>query len=481
MISPRLLFPMQMDQYFHQYLGWRLSEGGLPYLASFDQNFPGGAILHAISILLFGKSSLGFGVFDLMLQTSSCMVIARLTWHLSGSKLATIAAPLIYAFTYIGLGVWNIGQRDSFLVPFLALFANELVAGKPQERAFKLGALIGCMVLLRPVFALAFIVGLYVVARYKDVRAILKLTGGSALPIVLVLLPYAFMGELQTVYESVIQFNLEVYGKYRHGVSLRGSDHMTFVFIVGAIGLVVSQFWKDPRLRLLTLLTAIAPISTFIQGQGDAHHMTPSYALIAVLSSVGLLALVRALQSSYWSRSAWFSTVLVLVLILWKGTPQLPWDVIEAYASGKDRNAQLALHHSGDVDLREEYAVSKYLNSQLRPHETIYIWSMRVWPYLLTDRAAPSRFHSHEHLLMQPRGQAVTALQRKWRREFMRDLKSHPPAYILWTTNDQLWILNFKTSEQSLDDFTEFKNFVEREYEPDTVIGAFKVVRKTAY
>jgi hypothetical protein len=481
LIVPRLLFPLQMDQYFHHYLGWRLAEGQLPYLGSYDQNFPGGAILHALCILIFGSSSLGFAVFDLILQSIGIYFIARTAQKLGGQH-AAIFAPVIYALTYIGLGVWNTGQRDGFIVPFLAFSAWQLVQDHvTNKRSILLGLACGYMILLRPVLIIfALFAAIYVWSRDRKVSSLLRVLVFGALPALLVICFYSVIGEFTTLYDSIVRFNLEVYGKFRHGVTMRGSGTMTPVFVWGLIGLVLSyranwQKWKP--LTPILVATVIAPFSTWIQGQGDAHHMTPSYAMVGIWASVGIVGLVDVIKLRSVGMRGIAVAVIVLLMVI-QAHDRLPWSSINAFAEGRSLRSIYAGSKSGDVHLAEEITVADYLRPRMQPDDYLYIWSMRIWPYQLIGHPSPTRFQSHEHVLMQPKGQPLTEQQLQWRAEMMRDFVAKPPRYILWTTTDHLWLLpNAESSKDLVKRFPEFEQFVKQSYTLDTVIGAFEIYK----
>jgi hypothetical protein len=483
-MSPRLLFPLQMDQYFHHYLGWRLAEGELPYIGSYDQNFPGGAIIHAICILVFGQTSLGFAVFDLILQSIGLYFIAKTAKHLSVDAAAVIA-PVIYALTYIGLGAWNIGQRDAFIVPFLAYSVWLLVHDRLSPRQlFALGLSCGYMLLLRPMFILfAVFAALYIVRGERSWRDAITFLIFGALPALLVIALYVIIGSFDILYESIVQFNLEVYGKFRHGVTMRGSGTMTLIFIWGLVGVAYMVLKDRTRSRPLVpvlIATLIAPISTFIQGQGDAHHMTPSYAMAAIWSGVGIASVIEIFKPRREGRRIIGLAIAVFAIVL-RGSDRLPWDSMDAFAKGGSLRSIYESYTSTDVKLAEELTVADYLKPQLSGGDQLFIWSMRIWPYQLTGHSAPTRFQTHEHILMQPKGQALTVLQLKWRAEMMRDFESRPPKFILWTTTDHLWLLpNAESSKDQVKRFPEFEQFVNQRYTLDTVIGGFEILRRNS-
>jgi hypothetical protein len=482
LISPRLLFPLQMDQYFHHYLGWRLAEGELPYIGSYDQNFPGGAILHALCILLFGGSSLGFACFDLILQAIGIYFIAKTARHLANDRAALIA-PVIYAMTYIGLGVWNTGQRDGFIVPFLAYAVWLLVQDRLSiTRSIALGLACGYVILLRPMFIFfAIFAAAYTWFKHRDLRASLTTLVCGALPALAIIVFYAVIGEFTTLYDSIVRFNVEVYGKFRHGVTMRGSGTTTLIFVWGLVGLAWQYRAKWERWKQLLpvfVATIIAPLSTWIQGQGDAHHMTPSYAMVAIWVGIGVSFLIEVFHPKDDKRRLIGAFIAVLLIII-QSKDRLPWSSIDAYAEGRSLRSIYAGSRSGDVHLAEELAVADYLKPRLSSGDPIYIWSMRIWPYQLTGHKSPTRFQSHEHLLMQPKGEPLTALQLAWREEFMRDMIANPPKYLMWTTTDHLWLLpGGESSKEQVKRFPEFEQFVKQSYEADTVIGAFEILRQ---
>jgi hypothetical protein len=381
------------------------------------------------------------------------------------------------------LDVWNIGQRDAFIVPFLAYAVWLLVQERlSTKQRIALGLACGFMILLRPMFILfAIFAGLNVGWRSRGWRRAAIILIFGAQPAILIILTYVSIGEFRTLYESTVQFNLEVYGKFRHGISMRGSGTMTLVFAAGLIGVTTLGFWDRTKLRSLLpvfVASVIAPISTFIQGQGDAHHMTPSYAMAAIWSAVGLVVILERL-GLHDGVKARIAIAGLTVLVVLRGGDRLPWDSISAYAQGASLQSIYEESKSTDVRLAEEFAVARYLKPQLAPGDPLYIWSMRIWPYQLTGHPAPTRFQTHEHILMQPKGQPLTALQLRWREEMMRDLKAKPPKFILWTTTDNLWLLpNAESSRDQVKRFPEFEQFVKTGYVLDTTIGGFEILRR---
>jgi hypothetical protein len=486
---PRLLFAMQMDQSFHHYLGWMVTKGGPPYVASFDQNFPGGAFIYALAILIFGTSAFGFALFDLIVQAITCFLIARLCLRLDKTGIAAFFAPVLYGFTYIGLGVWDTGQRDCFVAPMLVYFVTLIIQADTEERIStavwaKAGLVLGLMFLTRPMMVLVGAAGLYVLFSHREWkltdarRELASLVFFALVPVVVLVAIYIQAGHITELYEATIEFNLEVYSKFRHGVTFRGSGEMTPFYVVGIVlaAILCRRSYRYPALLLIVCL--VAPLSTFIQGQGDAHHMVPTYAVASVLAGLGFSAFFE----SRWLKSARLRgglLAIVAIAIVFMGIPRVPVALVHAFFDGKPLEEIYGMQKRGEMDLRDEIAVGKYLRSRMVYDERLQIFSMRLWPYVLSGHTASSRFQTHEHLLMQPRDQPLTELQHKWREEFMRDLAAKPPRYVLLTTDDHLWLLpKAESSIDQLKRFPEFDSLLRADYSVDTTIGSFRILRR---
>jgi hypothetical protein len=475
-LAPRLLFALQMDQSFHQYLGWIITRkglvAGLPYVGSFDQNFPGGAFIYALAIVLFGTSAFGFAIFDLIVQIITCTLIARLARKLDPSGVAALIAPIIYALTYIGLGVWDTGQRDCFVAPLLVLFATIVLSDRP--RWHYAGLLLGAMLLIRPLIVLAGVPALWIL--FSGVRSgkakdfAIFAAASCAFPTLVILL-YLFSSHFTQLYEATIVFNLEVYSKYRAGVSYRGSGMMTYVYLAGLLG-VLFRRRERKQIAFLLMLCMIAPLSTYIQGQGDAHHLVPTYAVAAVLAGLGFSHVI--------SRVRWRLEFALFIIIIALGASRVPWHLLGAWWESHSLENVYALQTRGAMNLSDEIRAARYIQARTNSADHIQIYSMRIWPYVLSGREASSRFQSNEHLVMHPIDSLpLSSLQQRWRVEFMRDLALRPPRYVLITNDDHIWTMpHGEPSTIQRKRFPEFDAWVTANYAIDTTIGSYEIYRQ---
>src|SRR5439155_7379285 len=136
------------------------------------------------------------------------------------------------------------GQRDCFVAPLLVLFALQVLRADERTSSSRwgwTGLTLGAMLLVRPLIAIAGVPALWVLLTNKEHRSLRNaaflISWSFAFPLAIVML-YLASGHLYQLYEATIQFNLQVYSKYRHGVSYRGSGVMTYFYIAGIALLV---------------------------------------------------------------------------------------------------------------------------------------------------------------------------------------------------------------------------------------------------
>ena len=79
-VLPAIIFyPFHADIDIQQVMAWNLYRfHGLPYLQSWDSNFPGAILFHACSIALFGNSELGLRTMDVLIQIASIVLLYKI-------------------------------------------------------------------------------------------------------------------------------------------------------------------------------------------------------------------------------------------------------------------------------------------------------------------------------------------------------------------------------------------------------------------
>jgi len=134
-------------------------------------------------------------------------------------------------------------------------------------------------------------------------------------------------------------------------------------------------------------------------------------------------------------------------------------------------------YRSGNVfDISETCDVAEYLNTHTQRLEPVQIWGYESLVYYLADRRAASRFQMSHPLVMRIPGHDITPMQQRWRKEFMQAMSLRQPKYIVVVTKDNWWWApEKKTSEELLDDFPEWKAFIEDNYTLEDTIGRFRI------
>jgi hypothetical protein len=79
-----------------------------------------------------------------------------------------------------------------------------------------------------------------------------------------------------------------------------------------------------------------------------------------------------------------------------------------------------------------------------------------------------------------PSGELVP-MQQRWRREFMQSVSEREPTYVAVVRQDNWWWSpEQQTSEQLLDDFPEWKAFIENHYALEDTVGRYLIYRRLA-
>jgi dolichyl-phosphate-mannose-protein mannosyltransferase len=498
LLSPTLTYRMETDHGVFAYMGAAILDGRWPYLQTWESDFPGLMWLQAAEIALLGRSMVMFRMFDLACQLASVYCIWRIALRLTGDAAGGVVAAVMFCLVYQGYGSWNTAQREGFglvfvLCGFLMQFTSER---RPDwATAAGIGLTLGIAATIKPTLLALAAFHLPAVVRWirrSAWTALLAAFLGFAAPVALVIGVYWLLGGLRQMYEACIAYQTI------YTARLRGSDALPTYWLhkfsrLGTHAIVLPLVYvpflalSDRRVNRLALLLAYvgSVYAVFVQGTFAGYHYIPGlgvgsiligdmYAAVsrAVLGGrtwkigtrrlpirlavAGLLAVV--LVPVYMRRS----TVATLVTLRFLGPP----------SSAEFRNATV-------FDLREDLDVASYLREHTRPDDPVQIWGYESLVYYLAERYASSRFQMTHPLVMRPAGGSLTAMQQRWRSEFLSDVRRRPPVYVAVVRGDNWWWApEERTSEQLLDDFPEWKMLIERDYRLEQQIGRFSIYRR---
>jgi hypothetical protein len=237
---------------------------------------------------------------------------------------------------------------------------------------------------------------------------------------------------------------------------------------------------RERMMIYLAYLGALAGV--IVQGTFAGYHYLPGLAVGAILIGSGFaiaLDWVRKRFELRWPRSREVllagAVIVLLAPLFWRAESWrrlVTLQFLERPAPGE--------FVSGTVfNFTESYDAAAYLKAHTRPSDLIQVWGYEPLVYYLADRDEASRFQITHPLVMRVPGQPLSEMQQRWRSEFMRDVARHRPAYVAVVKDDNWWWApEERTSQELMDDFPEWKAFVNANYELEQTIGRFLIYRR---
>jgi hypothetical protein len=500
-LLPTLSFRMGVDQGTFAYMSAELLEGRWPYIATWDHQAPGGMLLHAAQMFVLGKSIPMFRLADWLYQLVNVLLIYDITRRVADRAGACLAAG-VYALVYQGYGPWNTAQREGFALLWILLaFRLFQTAARraPGMTALAVGCCLGVAATIKPTLIAfgAMFLPLLLAGGPPPARERVRLVGlaavGLLLPALPILLAYAARGEVHSLYDAVIVYNRDIYAHrlrgddprwtYWFGNLTRLGGHAVAIALAYPPFLLIGQARLDRLVLFTGYLCSIATV--VVQGTFAGYHYLPGLGLGAILLgsmfSRAAALLARAVRPGRLRASTPMLavTAVLLAAVPFYVHPQRVRDLVSGRFLERPRPGEF---RNGSVfDFTESYDLAEYLAAHTAPGDRVQIWGHESLVYYLAGRDAASRFQTSNGLVMRPPGRPITEMQRRWRREFMADLRRHAPRYVVVVRGDNWWWApGQRTSEELLDDFPELADFIRSDHEFDRSIGRFRIYRRRA-
>jgi hypothetical protein len=488
-----LLLPLGFDNDVYQSMGWTLwAYHGLPYLASWDMNFPGIVFIHAASIALFGSSDFGFRLFDYLthiVMAGMFYVVLRRWLRPRTSFIAVI----LWAIYYTS-GLWGLaGQRDTYAVFFLLagtlLIFSMRKNGINGYRAFTLGIVLGCATLIRPTYALFFLSFLWLVfnlpGRFKGIA---YLIAGCLSTCIIVLLPYFFIrGGIEEIYYSVIRFNLDVYARIPVEISFFFRRN-GLLYALCFIGIYFALLRNSPARHnvrnhlsmptfdrtFLYLMMASSIISPVVMRKFFSYHLEPFMTIVSAFAAIGLATL------SELPHSRWFAPAIATFGILLFAFIVYPRHLIKYYIEALQTAHPLeATYRRADSDslsgVAAQQEVVRYVDRNTLPSEAVE--SVSVFPALRwrLARKSATRFTTLVPLVPPPSFRAPYL--EDWQHEFVATLALVRPSFIILNRSEEWWPFIHTYAAQAPHLIPGFDSLIAANYKLDTVIRGFILYR----
>ncbi len=498
-LAVNLVRPLIWDNALYQSIAWEwVRYGRMPYVGTFDQNFPGVIYFHAISILLFGTSEFGFRVLETSLHLLEAMGIYLLVRR-SHKPLTALTAALLSCEVY--LPGESVGQRDAFAVVVL-VFATilyfrindrPLTTGKQIFLAVAAGLLMGLMILLRPTYALCTLwlgaVMLLTLERGRWLTASAYSFGVIA-AIVIAFSPYLAMpGMLGSLYTDLIRFNTEVYGatKYRRSPwEPTVWKHWLVFFIAVAFALFVwlrkrvsgtekTNGKRNPELLLIAGYLVGAFVSIMWMGKFFRYHFEPLYQFSFILLVVTI--------ERYFQRNDKYRTIACIGLILVGLIVFYPWRVAKFYykaiaANAPDRLAFVASEDFPDSlsGYRRQVELASYIRSKSKPTDRVEFACMDPRLFYLTGLEPSSQFTSLLHIMVSKPDGSFPLYEQKWRQEFVDSIRVIRPIFFVTALGPDGGFFQ-NAPYRALEGIPGYKEMLNANYSLDTTIGYWLVYR----
>jgi hypothetical protein len=493
LLSVNLLLPLGFDNDVYQSMGqdlWKFQR--LPYVESWDQNFPGIVYIHALSIGLFGSSDIGFRLLDLVLHIIMAALYALVLrrWLTPQTTLIAVILSVIY---YCG-GAWGLaGQRDGYALMFLliaslALFRlldedreGKSVGSGATEHFASLGLGVACAAafLMRPTYALFAMAFCFLLWKQRNsVREIGVILIGFFGLLILALIPYLFVeGGFRQVFLATIRFNLDLYARIAIPISFFTIGRGVF-FMLGIVGLVLSLRRTTRNAtsvttradKLFLMLSAgCATLSIVVMGKYFTYHFEPLMAIVIGFAARGVECMAQYFRIRPLERVIPWLVVLLLGYFLY------PRHLLREFsASGYSLHQTYERILSDSLSgLRRQEEVIGYVNLHSKTNEPIEIASFFPSLRWRAGRVSVTRFTTLVPLVSSKSNGSHPTYQREWQQEYVRTLDDARPAFLVLDRTHIWWPFARQFSDEAIHTIPGFDSMLAVDYRPDTVIGGY--------
>jgi hypothetical protein len=477
-----LTYPFNNDNALYAYMADLLIKGRLPYIGSWDQNFPGIIAVHAVQILVSGHSQLAFHIFDILLQLVGSYFLFKIGTRLYDERAGALAA-ILAALYYVQQGFWMAGERDTYVsVLLIAAFYFAL----KKERAFLVGVLAGLTVLFRPTYGLYPVIffGWHLFDSGRKKNTSLDLIG-SLLPLLIVVIIYAAANGLKDLWEATILFNLKVYSG--EGASFSFWEPIRFYAIsLFAAAAGIWWMWKKerPSLFLWFALFAASVISLIALYRHSVYHYHPAMTLFILASAVGWIK-IADVAAAKWSP---LRMILPAIILLFFTAQTFRGNTISHVLADIAGRRIQSLDESYDryepsttFGATVQLNVGEYLKAHTSSNEIVQMFGPYSYPQYYAGSLTASRFQTLHAITMRRGGDSLQPFQQNWRVEYLRDMRQNRPLYFIVCDAPEAFRQYYggKLGHEILrEDFRELGTWLDSSYYPETKIGAFTLYRR---
>ncbi len=509
LLSFELMRPLNGDNEIYQSMARELIRyHSLPYIGSWDQNFPGIVYLHWLSIIFFGNSAIGFRSFDVCFHLIMSWLFFRLLRRWLTPQLSLVAV-LFYNFHYISGGLGIAGERDAFAAGFLiasTVFWYVILDKQSSSRRLKLtyafaaGISIAIVIALRPTYGLFLFVGLAFLFRIHDRwLLIVSFIAGCSLVFLAILIPYLLIpGGIEQLYFSTISYNFDIWAQLRlplYWLFFRIRQQKLF-FVLGLMGLAFTSIPLVQRYlpRIKIVLNHVSPpskidlfligsygfigiASVLMMGKYWPYHFEVVILALAPFGAIGLQSAVQSLPR----RS--YKVAGIILLSGYSLFRVFPLYLVIAFFSSIAQHQTSTLGDSYSCEpgfpASVDAYVARYLDRSIPPGGRFECASRMAGVRWRVHRQSASRFTTFYPLIMtDPHGHHPD-FQKAWRREYIDSLLSARPYYLVCSTVPvDTSILDIPSPAVCIHTIPGFDSEILPHYQFDTVMGTYVIWKR---
>ncbi|MBW2271368.1 MAG: glycosyltransferase family 39 protein [Deltaproteobacteria bacterium] len=456
---PSLLYPFGSDQAVYHYVGTGWLEGLWPYVDALDIKPPGIYFVYALAARTFGAGEWPIRAFELAAVVAVGWVVAAAI-RPNGERRdgeRGVAALLAAGWYYTVFDYWATAQVELWEGLFLASSWAVAIRGAPTvRRIFAAGALCGIAFLFKyPAVLVGLVIALVCARRRENLPGALSALGvygaGVAVCIALCLAPFAWNGDLASVWDSTVAFNLRF--STRLG---RATTPWAFwidrawiwgLLTAAAVALGVARSVAAQRrgeaqaaaalarAAEIAALLAAAWASVLIQRKFWAYHHE-------VLVPFAVASLLWGLRTAFSAHpGAVFAAALAMVGVGFSTAPGWLFNELRPAPMNYRTHAVLAWRHArGDID-REQYVrlvsrspressireLGKIIASEATPGDTLCVLGYQPLVYTVSGLRCTSRVF----VTLVLSGEASAHRGGAWVSDHLSALRSDPPTFFL--------------------------------------------------
>lgn len=432
----------------------RMLHGQKPYVDFFGYMTPGSFWMQLLAFQLLGVTLAAGRVLVILYVALECALIYWLVQRFASRSAAIVTALFFLAFQTADPNMLTAQHRWDSSALSLASIALCVAAGR--GRLIASGVLIGCAALATPSVALVGVATLVWLRKRAGWYLLGASIAGAAAVAALWLegtLP-ALLRQLQWLSRNYSAVNVMHYGAIigGYGALFEGARAwdlavrfcVVFCLALPAVLPVVAiaggaAFWfrhREATLLYLLLCTLALVASTY--PRSDVAHLAYVAALPYAVTGILIYRLLPA------RAAAWLAISIALWAAMFAWQTQLPW--------------RLRLLHTPVGDVRasaEDAPVVEELLSQVRPHQSLFVYPYKPLLYFLTQAENPTRYPYLAPGMMAAEDARLA----------LTELQARPPEWVLYMDLDRTEFERVFPAGQGLDPhYPQLESWIQANY-----------------